>query len=55
MGAVRTFGHGTASEAEIAGLLRDGGVELVVDVRTARGAAATRTCHGRRWIGCDAV
>ena len=38
MGTVRTFGHGTASEEEIAGLLRDGGVELVVDVRTAPGS-----------------
>jgi uncharacterized protein (DUF488 family) len=38
MGTVRAFGHGTASEEEIAGLLRDGGVELVVDVRTAPGS-----------------
>ncbi|GAB2865151.1 DUF488 domain-containing protein [Actinoallomurus bryophytorum] len=38
MGPVRTFGHGTASEEEIVGLLRDGGVELVVDVRTAPGS-----------------
>jgi uncharacterized protein (DUF488 family) len=38
MGAVRTFGHGTASEEEIVGLLRGAGVELVVDVRTAPGS-----------------
>lgn len=36
--AVRTFGHGTASEEEIAGLLRTAGVSLVVDVRTAPGS-----------------
>lgn len=33
-----TFGHGTASEEEIAALLRAAGVELVVDVRTAPGS-----------------
>jgi uncharacterized protein (DUF488 family) len=33
-----TFGHGTASQEEIAGLLRTAGVELVVDVRTAPGS-----------------
>jgi uncharacterized protein (DUF488 family) len=38
MRAVRTFGHGTASQEEIAGLLRNAGVELVVDVRTAPGS-----------------
>lgn len=38
MSTIRTFGHGTASEEEIAALLRDGGVELVVDVRTAPGS-----------------
>jgi uncharacterized protein (DUF488 family) len=35
---VRTFGHGTASQEEIARLLRDAGVPLVVDVRTAPGS-----------------
>ena len=35
---VLTFGHGTASQEEIAGLLRGAGVELVVDVRTAPGS-----------------
>jgi uncharacterized protein (DUF488 family) len=38
MRAVRTFGHGTASQEEIVGLLRGAGVELVVDVRTAPGS-----------------
>jgi uncharacterized protein (DUF488 family) len=33
-----TFGHGTAGEDEIAGLLRGAGVDLVVDVRTAPGS-----------------
>jgi uncharacterized protein (DUF488 family) len=33
-----TFGHGTASQEEIAGLLRGAGVELLVDVRTAPGS-----------------
>jgi uncharacterized protein (DUF488 family) len=33
-----TFGHGTASQEEIAGLLRGAGVELVTDVRTAPGS-----------------
>jgi uncharacterized protein (DUF488 family) len=33
-----TFGHGTAAQEEIAGLLRSAGVELVVDVRTAPGS-----------------
>jgi uncharacterized protein (DUF488 family) len=33
-----TFGHGTASEEEIAELLRGAGVELLVDVRTAPGS-----------------
>jgi uncharacterized protein (DUF488 family) len=33
-----TFGHGTASEDAIAGLLHGAGVELVVDVRTAPGS-----------------
>lgn len=36
--AVRTFGHGTASQEEIVGLLGAAGVELVVDVRTAPGS-----------------
>jgi uncharacterized protein (DUF488 family) len=35
---VLTFGHGTASQEEITGLLRGAGVELVVDVRTAPGS-----------------
>ncbi len=35
---VRTFGHGTASAAEIVSLLRGAGVELLVDVRTAPGS-----------------
>jgi len=35
---VFTFGHGTASQDEIAALLRGAGVELVVDVRTAPGS-----------------
>jgi uncharacterized protein (DUF488 family) len=35
---ILTFGHGTASQEEIAGLLRSAGVELVVDVRTAPGS-----------------
>jgi uncharacterized protein (DUF488 family) len=38
MRTVRTFGHGTASQEEITGLLRGAGVELVVDVRTAPGS-----------------
>jgi uncharacterized protein (DUF488 family) len=38
MRTIRTFGHGTASQAEIADLLRGAGVELVVDVRTAPGS-----------------
>jgi uncharacterized protein (DUF488 family) len=33
-----TFGHGTASQEEIAGLLRGAGAELLVDVRTAPGS-----------------
>ncbi|MFF6998196.1 DUF488 family protein [Streptomyces sp. NPDC008313] len=33
-----TFGHGTATREEIAGLLRDAGIEAVVDVRTAPGS-----------------
>lgn len=33
-----TFGHGTASEEQIAGLLRGAGVTAVVDVRTAPGS-----------------
>ncbi|MGV9909589.1 DUF488 domain-containing protein [Streptomyces tendae] len=33
-----TFGHGTASRAELAGLLRGAGVASVVDVRTAPGS-----------------
>jgi uncharacterized protein (DUF488 family) len=33
-----TFGHGTASQEEILGLLGDAAVELVVDVRTAPGS-----------------
>jgi uncharacterized protein (DUF488 family) len=35
---VRTFGHGTASQEDIAGLLREAGVERLVDVRTAPGS-----------------
>ncbi len=35
---VRTFGHGTASQEEIAALLGDAGVERVVDVRVAPGS-----------------
>ena len=37
-GELVTFGHGTASADEIAGLLRGAGVEAVVDVRTAPGS-----------------
>ena len=33
-----TVGHGTAGRDELAGLLRDAGVELVVDVRSAPGS-----------------
>jgi uncharacterized protein (DUF488 family) len=33
-----TFGHGTASEEQIAGLLRGAGVAAVVDIRTAPGS-----------------
>lgn len=33
-----TFGHGTASQTRIAELLRDAGVALLVDVRTAPGS-----------------
>jgi uncharacterized protein (DUF488 family) len=33
-----TFGHGTAGEEEIAGLLRGAGVAAVVDIRTAPGS-----------------
>lgn len=33
-----TFGHGTASQEEIGGLLRGAGVEALVDVRTAPGS-----------------
>jgi uncharacterized protein (DUF488 family) len=36
--AVRTFGHGTASQEDLAGLLGSAGVSLVVDVRTAPGS-----------------
>jgi uncharacterized protein (DUF488 family) len=38
MTTVRTFGHGTASQEEIIGLLRGAGVGRVVDVRTAPGS-----------------
>ena len=37
-GELITFGHGTASEEEIAGLLLAAGTEAVVDVRTAPGS-----------------
>jgi uncharacterized protein (DUF488 family) len=33
-----TFGHGTASEEQMTGLLRDAGVSLLIDVRTAPGS-----------------
>ncbi|GAA2265138.1 hypothetical protein GCM10010145_43350 [Streptomyces ruber] len=35
---LHTFGHGTAARERIVGLLRDAGVEAVVDVRTAPGS-----------------
>jgi uncharacterized protein (DUF488 family) len=38
MRVVRTFGHGTASQPQIADLLRGAGMGLVVDVRTAPGS-----------------
>lgn len=38
-----TFGHGTASQRELTGLLDSARVRLVVDVRRSRGAAATHT------------
>jgi uncharacterized protein (DUF488 family) len=53
-----TFGHGTASQEEITALLRDAGVELVVDVRTAPGSRrnphVSRT-ELARWLPENAV
>jgi uncharacterized protein (DUF488 family) len=53
-----TFGHGTAAQEEIVGLLRGAGVELVVDVRTAPGSRrnphVSRT-ELTRWLPESAV